>query len=211
MINKTGIYKITCLISNKYYYGSAAQSFKIRWNKHKNDLKNKKHDNPHLQHAWDKYGQKNFKFEIVLICSRQDCLYYEQIFLDKYYDKQINCYNICLIAGSHLGVKRSLETREKISKNHADMRGSKNPNFGKDFKNDKHPGFGSHRSEESRKKISLSHMGIRNRVKLTWGAVEEIRAKYKNGTYTYKQLAKEYGVKFPAIHKIIKNITWKLV
>lgn len=211
MINRTGIYRITCLIGNKIYYGSTARSFKTRWNKHKSDLKNKKHDNFYLQNAWNKYGQENFKFDIILVCAPQDCLYYEQIFLNKYYDNKINCYNICKIAGSQLGVKRSQETCEKISSNHADMRGSKNPNFGKDFSGNNHPGFGSRRSKESKEKISLACIGLKNRAKLTWNDVEKIRTKYQNGAYTYKELAKEYGVKFPAIHKIINNITWKLM
>jgi hypothetical protein len=47
----SGIYKIINKINNKYYVGSS------------------KHINPHLQNAWNKYGQNNFDFVITEECS----------------------------------------------------------------------------------------------------------------------------------------------
>lgn len=56
--NMIGIYKI--VINNKAYVGS---SFNIerRIIQHKSDLKNQRHDNPHLQNAYNKYNEFNFE------------------------------------------------------------------------------------------------------------------------------------------------------
>ena len=64
-MNKPGIYKIENLINGKIYIGSASINFIIRWNSHKNELKNNKHPNIHLQNAWNLYGEENFVFEVI--------------------------------------------------------------------------------------------------------------------------------------------------
>ncbi len=46
-------------------------------------------------------------------------------------------------------------------------------------------------------------------VKLTEQQVLEIRSKYIPRTYSYKRLAKEYGVDWTTIQLIVKRITWK--
>ena len=115
---KTGIYKITNLINKKIYIGSASQKNGIggRISEHKSDLKNNKHDNSYLQNSWNKYGEDNFKFEIVIFCDPERCLFFEQKCLDKYkpWDRE-NGYNICKIAGSSLGYKHTEQAKEKIS------------------------------------------------------------------------------------------------
>ena len=62
----TGVYRITNRLNNKSYIGSAARRFSDRWTQHRNELKHGKHHSRHLQSAWDKYGQDNFHFAIVL-------------------------------------------------------------------------------------------------------------------------------------------------
>src|SRR5271154_5835815 len=110
----TGIYWIINKINNKLYVGSAV-SFKKRWGVHRSDLKYNKHKNIHLQNAWNTYGAEAFIFEIKLCCDKNDLLFYEQLFLDKYFDNCVNCYNINPVAGSNLGKILSVETRQKIS------------------------------------------------------------------------------------------------
>jgi len=73
-----GIYRIRNLLNNKCYYGSA-KNIKIRWTKHKSQLKHNRHENIILQRAWDKYGKDNFIFEI---CEEIDLLLIEQKYLD---------------------------------------------------------------------------------------------------------------------------------
>lgn len=88
----SGVYKITNTVNSKVYYGSTVD-FKKRFSKHKTLLKGGTHGNPHLQNAFDKYGLKVFKFEIL---HRQDetiMRQTEQAYLDQYWDNGVNCYN----------------------------------------------------------------------------------------------------------------------
>jgi group I intron endonuclease len=123
-----GIYKITCIITNKYYIGSSINII-TRWNSHKNDLKNNKHHSYKIQKTWNKYGEKNFIFEII-----EECDPVKEIILEReqfYIDYMNPFFNICKIAGNVMGVKRTPETCKKIS----DARkGENNPYFGKKHK-----------------------------------------------------------------------------
>ena len=60
----TGIYKITNIVNGKIYIGSSNNCI-LRFQNHKSALKRNVHHNPRLQNAWNKYGEKNFVFEIL--------------------------------------------------------------------------------------------------------------------------------------------------
>ena len=118
----TGIYKITNLVNNKIYIGSAGtkDGFKKRWGNHKNDLNKNKHHSRHLQSAWNKYGSGNFKFEILeMVEDITKILEREQHYLDilKPWNDKIG-YNICKNATSSLGVTRTDEVKKKLSEAH---------------------------------------------------------------------------------------------
>lgn len=57
------IYKIIC-INNKFYIGSAID-INRRLKDHRELLRKNIHPNPYLQNTWNKYGEKNFRFEIM--------------------------------------------------------------------------------------------------------------------------------------------------
>lgn len=116
----TGIYKIENTENGKSYYGSAC-NMKSRWRTHRSRLMNNKHENIKLQSAWNKYGVGAFKFIPIIICQREDLLFYEQRVLDGYQSVKFG-YNICGIAGNCSGVIQSKEAREKKA---AAMRGRK--------------------------------------------------------------------------------------
>lgn len=63
----SGIYKIVSTISGKIIIGQTI-NFIHRWSQYKCLLRNNRHSNLHLQNAWNKYGEQNFKFEIILSC-----------------------------------------------------------------------------------------------------------------------------------------------
>jgi len=106
----SGIYKITNIINNKIYIGSAINFYK-RFYLHLNMLNNNKHHSKYLQKSWNKYGKENFKFEILVKCPPEYCIKLEQWFLNNLNTE----YNICKTAGSLLGFKKSEESKLKQS------------------------------------------------------------------------------------------------
>jgi group I intron endonuclease len=108
---RTGIYIIVNLINNKFYIGSASYSLVQRISHHFQDLRKNKHFNRHLQSAYNKYGEDNFVAFEIEYCSPEKCLDREQYYLDTYNPD----YNIQKVARSPLGVKRSEETKKKLS------------------------------------------------------------------------------------------------
>lgn len=89
-----GIYKITNILNNKIYIGSSVNLNK-RWYQHYHLLENNKHNNYHLQRAWNKYGKENFVYEIIKLCKEINLENIETFLIRKYktYDRRIG-YNI---------------------------------------------------------------------------------------------------------------------
>jgi len=105
---KTGIYSITSP-SGKQYVGSAV-NFDKRWRNHRQALLAGTHHNKPLSEAFNKYGMGGLVFAKLIICEVKDLLMYEQIAIDTLNPK----LNVLRIAGSALGMKLSMEAREKI-------------------------------------------------------------------------------------------------
>lgn len=109
-----GIYRITNAVNNNFYIGSTKNS-SVRFYRHKNDLRNNRHDNARLQHAWNLYGEENFVFTIETECDVSLLVCEEQTRLNKFYGKKC-CYNLSPSADRpNLGLPRSAETKRKIS------------------------------------------------------------------------------------------------
>ena len=90
----SGVYKIQNKIDSKLYIGSSMDIY-YRWSDHIKLLKRNKHHSPHLQYAWNKYGEENFEFSIIKECKQDELIYWEQKYIDKYESyKDINGYNI---------------------------------------------------------------------------------------------------------------------
>lgn len=106
---KRGVYKIENLKNGKLYIGSTIMTFIKRLSHHISLLRANKHKNKHLQNAWNKYGEESFKFEIVELCTKEECLIREQFWLDKL-ECKIKGYNINPLA---TGPDLSKETIEK--------------------------------------------------------------------------------------------------
>lgn len=118
----SGIYRIRNLVNNNRYIGSSTK-IKSRLAEHRRMLRGNKHDNHHLQFAWNKYGEEAFAFEILEMCCKEDLLIREQFYLpeDKTYRslKVAGFYNQCPVAGNTLGIEREPHpdsTKKKISK-----------------------------------------------------------------------------------------------
>ena len=189
---KSGIYKITCLINNKIYIGSAF-SLSNRMSTHKYTLKNKKHKNKHLQNAWDLYGEESFLFEILeIIEDKTTIIEKEQYYLDLYksYNKEIG-FNRAKIAGNTAGIVPSLETRQKQSE--------------------------AAKKREHRPKLTEQQkQNLKNRYKgktapwskITWEQVKQVRQMYQED-YTTKELSTLFPITTSTIQEIIRNEIWK--
>jgi group I intron endonuclease len=141
---KSGVYQIRNIINNKFYIGSTIY-FNNRKSDHFRKLNTNKHDNPHLQRAWDKYGEENFEFNILeYVEDKEKLIEREQYWLDKTqcYNPEIG-YNIRKVAESNLGLKHTDETKEYLRK----------INMGNTH------GLGYIPTEETRKKLSMALTG----------------------------------------------------
>jgi len=106
----SGIYQIKFKLSDNIYIGSAV-NLRVRKANHIHHLRKGTHHNSHLQNVWNKYGEENYEFQILITCHPEMCIWYEQQFLDQWKPE----YNINPTAGSQLGVKRSEKSRQKMS------------------------------------------------------------------------------------------------
>lgn len=120
MITKeNGIYRITNIVNNKIYIGSAfcKGGLNRRWVAHKSTLKRNKHFNQYLQNSWNKYGKDNFIFEVLEIVSDSDKIYLrEQFYIDFYKSYEVNIgYNVSRVTSAPmLGLKHTNEAKLKI-------------------------------------------------------------------------------------------------
>ena len=136
----SGIYKIVNKVNGKYYVGSS-RNLTRRWESHQYYLNKNIHCNTHLQAAWNKYGRKNFSFEIIQRIEPENLLTEEQYYLDKARIEPYKYYNSTYIAGG--GWNFPPEIMKKIRKNHKYYSGVENPRYG------------THLSKKTKQKISI--------------------------------------------------------
>lgn len=79
-----GVYKIENLINGKVYVGKS-KNIGIRWSEHRSELNSGNHINAHLQSAWNKYGEDNFRFDVLYeAIDEEDALEQEEFYIAKY-------------------------------------------------------------------------------------------------------------------------------
>lgn len=125
---KTGIYRITNVVSGESYIGKTSISFGDRWDSHRALLRAGKHFNSNLQQAWGEFGENCFEFSIVAISSNPEELnVLEQEYIAQYRALEL-CYNIADggDVGPNQGKNLSDVTKQKIGeKNRINMTGRK--------------------------------------------------------------------------------------
>jgi group I intron endonuclease len=110
-----GIYKITNLVNNKCDIGQSTNLSK-RLNRHKNDLKNNRHFNKHLQNAYNKYGLDKFSFNIIERGLSEDELDDYEIDYIKLYNSTDRKFGYNIRSGGEANHKMADETKQKLSK-----------------------------------------------------------------------------------------------
>jgi group I intron endonuclease len=209
-----GIYQIKNLINGKIYIGSSV-NIQVRWWTHKSRLRRGIHGNPHLQSAWNKYGEDAFEFSILeIVEKREDAVILEQDYLDMFLPE----YNVVQRAeATNLGRKFSEENIQNMRDAKLGM-----------YDGEKNPFYGKKHSRETKELLSKQHIGmkqspetIRKKIqaqigekshyaKLTWDTVNEIRAKFESGKYTEAKLVKMYNMSQGAINKLLRYKTWRI-
>lgn len=130
-----GIYQIQSILKpERIYIGSSINVYR-RWQGHVSLLKRNKHYSAKLQRHFNKYGESDLRFSLLLGCDKSDLIKIEQYFIDSHKPY----FNNLDQARPVKYIPHSEETKEK-------MRQSR---------------FGRKLSEETKKKISESHMGMK--------------------------------------------------
>lgn len=132
------IYRITCVVTGKFYVGSTVNK-KQRWYKHRKQLRDGTHPNRKMLASWQKYGEDAFLFEVLEKVARPaDLFAAEQKHLDEHAGKDY-CFNWSLYADAPMRGKTGADTpnfgktvsQEVRAKIRAGLAGQKHPNWGK--------------------------------------------------------------------------------
>lgn len=112
--NKTGIYRIFNRETGEAYYGSSAKCLRHRLLTHVRDLNRRRHHSWKLQESFDAFGESAFEFRVVEFLPPEECRWTEQQYICVFEP----ALNIALstMEGCQLGLKRSRETLERLSK-----------------------------------------------------------------------------------------------
>jgi group I intron endonuclease len=222
----SGIYHITLIPSGKQYIGSAI-NIDRRFSEHRNRLRSGRHENLHLQNAWNKYGEDSFIFGVLeTITDKRELVSREQYYIDTIQPE----FNMCSTAGSTLGRRHSEDACAKMSASrkgrvitpewsaHLSAAGMMRKHTEEEKRkiSEAHKGKpksethkqklaafhrGLHPSDETKRKMGLAHKG---QIKLIdESTAEQIRTQYSYGGITHLQLAALHGVSSPTIYRIL--------
>lgn len=222
--NFSGIYKITQVSTGKIYIGQTKMRFIKRYWHHRWKLKNNIHDNNYLQNAWNKYGELDFKFEIIHIKKESDNLNTLEIMYIKKYNTLSSGFNLtsggegkrCCpmsetakkIVGEknrlhNLGKKHSDETKKRMSESSTHRKIT--PEHKETLIRIR---TGSKHSDESKEKMRKSHIGSKNAVSVINEKIaHEIKIRLMKGE-SQASISKDMDIDRSIIRAIIRNITW---
>ena len=171
-----GIYMIRNIVNGKMYIGQAIDIECDRWKQHRAYLKGGYHTNKHLQNDWNKYGEENFEFSILLECEESQLNTYEE-----YYIFELMTYNPKVGYNKTYGGNSGRPTEEYRKKLSEANKGrilsdgwrkkiseaNKGKHLSKEHKRkiseankgENNPNYGKPLSEEHKKKLSEAHKG----------------------------------------------------
>lgn len=230
-----GIYRITNTVNGNIYIGKTGVNFGDRWDCHRAQLNGGYHDNPHLQAAWNKYGQEAFEFCIVEKVVDVELLNeLEKRYIKLYRDSGM-CYNIHdggdggHMLGKHLsdeakrkigeknrahmtGRKASEETRRKMSESHkrryASWTDADRIEYGKKVSE---YASGYHWDDDAKRRFSDMQKTSPNGAKYTIDQVREIRRMREEEGLDYTTISQQTGVSRHAVYLIATYRRWKYV
>lgn len=111
--NMGTIYKIENLVNGKVYVGQTIQDFNKRKYAHLYELRAGKKGNRKLQNAWNKYGESNFVFSVIVECEVQELNNLEVAYISLY-DGYNNGYNLTTGGQKNFNYAHSATTKQKL-------------------------------------------------------------------------------------------------
>jgi len=105
----SGIYKIQSVIKPERIYIGSAVVISTRWDNHLSRLRLNKHPNRKLQNHFNKYGEADLSFSILLGCDKEYLIVNEQFFIDSYKPY----FNLRPKAENNLGCKYSFMAQKR--------------------------------------------------------------------------------------------------
>lgn len=142
-----GVYSIQNVNNGKRYIGCSTNIYG-RWANHRYMLKNHKHENSHLQGAYDKYGADSFEYTILEECSSNVLQQREEYWIT-YYNSKKQGYNMC--DGGGKLTNPTSDVRKKISDG---LKGKKNGMYGIRLLGESNGMYGKQHSEFSKQLMS---------------------------------------------------------
>lgn len=110
-LQRAGIYAVITTAGICKYVGQSHCIAK-RWRSHKHALKRNEHPNPHFQNAWNKYGERHFRFVILEFCQIHELNSLEQHWIDELRPE----YNIVRLIGEPICHKCVVEDESMYTK-----------------------------------------------------------------------------------------------
>ena len=201
-MKNAGVYAITNRTTNRVYIGGSRRVDK-RWKEHRKHARDSRHHSHSFQADWDKHGEQDFDFRVLLWCSSDNLRMYEQACMSRF----LSYYNVSPCADSQFGLEFRDEARIKMS-----AAAKRTRNF-----------TGHSHTDESKRRISESRKGkgggprTKERCKnismalasLSEDQVRAIRARRLAGEQ-YKSIAEDYPMTWSGIADVC-NRTYKWV
>jgi group I intron endonuclease len=199
-----GIYIINNKINGKAYVGQS-RNIKRRIYKHKNDLRNNRNLNEHLQSSYNKYGIENFKFYTILECS-----------IEELNDKEIEVIKILKEGNIKLynmddGGKYKFNINEETIKKMSESAKKRIQGYSKEKREErirKYINTCKNRTEEQRIELSkkLSDLGKKRFNNMS---EEEYKEQCKKCSESWKNMNKEYKKEIGKKRSYLTKKRWK--
>ncbi len=207
--SKSGIYRIVNSITLKVYVGSAV-NLSRRLREHLKMLRAGTHHSQRLQRSFDKWGEGAFEFEVIELAERDRLLEREQAAIDLHRAADHSFgYNICVTAGSNLGRKFGIETRERIRKARVGTTATEATRLAMSAASAGKPKTVAHAAAISRGKTGCKRPDVSEWApeRLSRFKVEEVRAMRaaRADGETFAAIAKRFDCNISTAHQVVKG------